>query len=273
MRPRSPQSRGGAHVPAGPVRPSPIERPWRTMFAATVSAFCTPCANPRAPCSAAHCAPQKCGPVRRETRADHRQAPAIRHRRVHPEPGGVAGISGLPPQQRRNPDETSVPSGPCPSALPGPGLSGGPVRLCAGRRPPGATNRDPVAAHIVRHKTANRAARTRRPAAALCAPQNRGGCVPAGPVRFSCREPPWRTMFAATVSAGCKHLAARLPRHSPFGTPVAAHSVRHKMRTRSPQSRSGGTRTGRPRPPGRGGKWAAVLLSLIRPKKNPSTVK
>ena len=49
------------------------------------------------------------------------------------------------------------------------------------------------------------------------APQNRGGCVQAGPVRFSRREPPWRTMFAATVSAGCKHLAARLPQRPPFG--------------------------------------------------------
>ena len=45
MRTRSPRNRGGAHVPAGPVRPSPDERPWRTMFAATVSAFCTLCAE------------------------------------------------------------------------------------------------------------------------------------------------------------------------------------------------------------------------------------
>ena len=63
----------------------------------------------------------------------------------------------------------------------------------------------PVAAHSVRHKMRTRS------------PQNRGGCVPAGPVRFSRREPPWRTMFAATVSAGCKHLAARLPQRPPFG--------------------------------------------------------
>ena len=62
MRTRSPQSRGGAHVPAGPVRPSPDERPWRTMFAATVSAFCTPCANPRATCSGAQRAPQNADP-------------------------------------------------------------------------------------------------------------------------------------------------------------------------------------------------------------------
>ena len=76
MQTRSPRNRGGAHVPAGPVRPSPIERPWRTMFAATVSAFCTPYAETRATCSGAHCAPQnadlfatKCGPVRRKTAA------------------------------------------------------------------------------------------------------------------------------------------------------------------------------------------------------------
>ena len=127
MRTRSPQNRGGAHVPAGPVRPSPDERPWRTMFAATVSAFCTPCANP-------------------------------------------------------------VPS---------------------------------VAAHIVRHKM-------RTPAL-----QSRGGAhVPAGPVRLSPDERPWRTMFAATVSAFCTSCAKPVP-------PVAAHIVRHKMRTRSSQSRSG----------------------------------
>ena len=89
------------------------------------------------------------------------------------------------------------------------------------------------------------------------APQNRGGCVQAGPVRFSRREPPWRTMFAATVSAGCKRLAARLPQHPPFGTPVAAHSVRHKTAapcTANPPPCSGalcatkprGMRSGRP---------------------------
>ena len=64
----------------------------------------------------------------------------------------------------------------------------------------------PVAAHSVRHKTAD-----------PCAAKPRRGHVPAGPVRPSPDERPWRTMFAATVSAGCKHLAARLPQHPPFG--------------------------------------------------------
>ena len=174
--PRAPQNRGGC-VPAGPVRFSRREPPWRTMFAATVSAGCKRLAarlpqhppfgiRPQ-PCSGAQRAPQNADPP-------HPRAP------------------------------------------------------CAANPPPCS--------------------------GAQRAPQNRGGCVPAGPVRFSRREPPWRTMFAATVSAGCKHLAARLPQHPPFGIrpqpcsgaqrapqnadpprtrrPVAAHSVRHKMRTR-----------------------------------------
>ena len=41
------------------------------------------------------------------------------------------------------------------------------------RRPPGATNRDPVAAHIVRHKTAD-PPRIRREPAAPCATKPRG---------------------------------------------------------------------------------------------------
>ena len=118
-------------------------------------------------------------------------------------------------------------------------VSAGCKRLAARlpQHPPFGT---PVAAHSVRHEMRTRA------------PQNRGGCVQAGPVRFSRREPPWRTMFAATVSAGCKRLAARLPQHPPFGTPVAAHSVRHKTAapcTANPPPCSGAQRAPQNREP------------------------
>ena len=79
-------------------------------------------------------------------------------------------------------------------------------------------------------------------AAALCAPQNRGGCVPAGPVRFSRRGPPWRTMFAATVSACCKRLAARLPQHPPFGIrPQPCSGAQRAPQNRGPVRREPAT--------------------------------
>ena len=164
MRTRAPQSRSGAHVPAGPVRPSPIERPWRTMFAATVSAFCTPCANPRAPCSGAQRAPQNADLLVTKTRT---RAPRNRS-------GG-----------------TSRPGLYAPRLTNGHGEQCSPLRSQHFARP-APKPVPPVAAHSVRHKMRTRA------------PRNRGGAhVPAGPVRPSPDERPWRTMFAATVSAFC----------------------------------------------------------------------
>ena len=185
MRTRAPQNRGGC-VQAGPVRFSRREPPWRTMFAATVSAGCKHLAarlpqhppfgiRPR-PCSGAQRAPQNADPF------------AAKPRRGHVPAGPV----------RPSPDERPW------RTMFAATVSAGCKRLAARlpQHPPFGT---PVAAHSVRHEMRTRA------------PQNRGGCVQAGPVRFSRREPPWRTMFAATVSAGCKHLAARLPQHPPFG--------------------------------------------------------
>ena len=136
-----------------------------------------PCTANPPPCSGAQRAPQTRGPVRHKTAGD-----AFRPARCVSRAGNRHGeqCSPLRSQHFVRPAPNPVP---------------------------------PVAAHSVRHKMQT------------CAPQNadpfaakpRRGHVPAGPVRPSPDERPWRTMFAATVSAGCKHLAARLPQHPPFG--------------------------------------------------------
>ncbi len=236
MRPRSPQNRGGAHVPAGPVRPSPIERPWRTMFAATVSAFCTPCAETRAPCSGAQRASQKRGPVRRKA-ADLRQ-PRTPCSGAHCAPQNadpfVTKTRTRSPQNRGGAHVPAGPVRPSPIERPWRTMFAATVSVfctpCAETRAPcSGAQRAPQNADLCAVIPRTRS------------PRNRSGAhVPAGPVRPSPDERPWRTMFAATVSVFCTPCAeTRAPCSGAQRAPQNADLCAVIPRTRSPRNRSG----------------------------------